>query len=1001
MVRRILFCFLVLLLPAAILFGGTVGKISGTVTDQETGEPLSGVNILIEGTEYGAATDAQGYFSILRISPGEYSVRASFIGYKEYVVKNVRVHSDLTTELDFKLERTVLEGEVVTVTAKRKLFEKSATSSISITTVEDLENIPTRGTLNILSTMAGVIVQDNQVHIRGAREDEVGYYINGASTTNPMTNANSLTPIQEAIEEIQVYAGGYTADMGGANAGVVKTELRIGGQKLKGSLDIRADGFSDPTEGKKFLDTHTYGHQLGVATLSGPLFSPKVRFFTAYEYNNMEDAEVRFSKGFTFENLVDQNVNNAVHDTVTLSYPDGFTPRQEDKIQKFNGTLTFDLPIKINLGILYTKRRYTADATPMLSLLNDRYHYYDQNTMLFTGKATKVFSSDTYLDLKVNYYTYHREFGDSYFGNDWHSYYDSTKVAEHTDGEVIYRNAWRPWYSYVIDGFTFERNGSPYNLYHNRKQNYFGVASDFVTQMGRSHQVKTGFDFRAYTIRSFSISPSVMIYSAENGTVPGYNTYGSIEDIPVDTWMINGAVRAYGYDVYGKEIDDSKHYYDDDGNSLGYVDAPKKPKTLGAYIMDKIEYRDLIVNAGLRLDYFDSDDRTLKDPSNPDVDPNSSTLAESAWKDIDPYVILSPRIGLSFPVTDRTAFYMQYGKFAQMPSYDQIYFTSFTYARQIVRQGYYFLNPVGYGLEPEKTTSYEVGFRQQVSENAAFDVTAFYKNIRGLIQVAYISPSSDATIPGRYAAYVNGDFATTKGLEFRLTLRRSRRLSTQINYTLTNAEGTQSNSNSSYGALYLNTATPTTINPLDYSPTHTGSVNMDYRFGKNDGGILQQSGLNLLFSFTSGHPYTHVTVPAGGQSDPYTAGVDYMYDTRARVAAEPLGSSTTPWTFNTDLKLDKSFDIAKVRCTAYLIVTNLFNRKNVINVYEKTGSASDDGFLSDADISAATVANNGGREYIDLYRAINLENGQAYWDEVGKQLYSHPRQIFFGVKFSF
>jgi len=250
MIRRVLFCFLVVLLLVAMLLAGSVGKISGTVVDQKNGEPLEGVNILIEGTIFGAATDDQGYFSIVSVPPGLYNARASYIGYKEMLVKGVRVHSDLTTEINFQLEQTVLEGEVVTVTAQRKLFEKSATSSISITTAEDLENIPVRGIQEVISTMAGVIVQDGIVHIRGARDGEVGYFVNGVSTMNPVTNRNALTPIHEAVEEIQVLAGGYNADMGGANAGVVKTELKTGGSSLSGSFDYRADGFGDPTEGK-------------------------------------------------------------------------------------------------------------------------------------------------------------------------------------------------------------------------------------------------------------------------------------------------------------------------------------------------------------------------------------------------------------------------------------------------------------------------------------------------------------------------------------------------------------------------------------------------------------------------------------------------------------------------------------------------------------------------------------------------------------------------------
>ncbi len=917
---------------------------------------------------------------------------------------------DLTTELNFELEPTVLKGEVVTVTAQRPIIEKSATASISITTAEELENIPVRGTQNIIATMAGVVVQDGNVHIRGGRDDEVKFFLNGVSTVNPMNNTNVVSVIHEAVEEIQVLAGGYNADMGGANSGVVRTELKTGASKFQGSLDIRTDGFGDPEEGNKFLNTYTYGHRAGIVTLGGPLISKKARFFIAGEYNNREDSRVRYSKGFLFEDMVDNNPHNAIHDTVTLEYPDGFTPKQNDERYTLNGTVTLDLPVRLNFGFAYTTRKYDITDQPMLRLLNDRTPYNENNTLLLTGRATKIFSPGTFLELRASSYNYFLERGDSWFDHDWHVWYDSTEVYNYSldkyGGDsslaVTYRNAWNPKYNYRFCGIPFNRNGAPNDYYFKQKQSYYGFGADFVTQMGRHHEIKTGLDYRAYTIRRFAIYPDVMSFTAEDGTMP-YPTYGSIENIPANVWMDNGLVRPYGYDIYGNEIDESKSYYKDAAHDtlLTRVDGPKKPMEFSTYLMDKIEYNDLIINAGVRLDYFDSDDKELKDPGNPEVDRNAGMLKESAWKKLDPEIIISPRLGFSFPVTDKTVFYTQYGKFVQMPSYNNIYFPTYEYARQIVRQGYYYINPIGFGLKPIKTTSYEVGLRQQIAQMAGLDVTAFYKNVKGLVEVIKQLPDQPSSIPGYYDLLSNGDFATNKGIELRLTIRRWNRLAGQINYTYTDAEGTQSTSTSAHGALYFNSQMPTIINPLEYSQTHRGSINLDYRFGINDGGpLLSQLGFNLLFQFNSGHPFTYVFVPPGGQTDAYTAGTDYMLDTRDRWPAEPIGSSSTPWVYYADLRIDKTFSIKNISATFYVMVNNLFNRKNVVNVHWVTGSPSDDGFLSDPDRSASTISANGGQKFIDLYNAINLENGQAYWDAVGNELYGRPRQIFFGIKFN-
>ncbi|MBN2279273.1 MAG: TonB-dependent receptor [Candidatus Marinimicrobia bacterium] len=1006
MVRRFNLIFILLFIPL-FLFAGE-GKIAGTVVDKATGNPLAGVNIIVEDAAYtlGSASDMNGYYAIISVPDGVYTVRATYMGKKTVRISNVRVSSGLTTELTFELEDVVLEGEVVEVTAERKLFRKDATSNVGIADAEQIENLPVRGTQALIENMAGVVVQDGNVHIRGGRDDEVGYYVNGVSTIDPTRNTQAVHVITEAVEEIQVLTGGYTAEMGGATSGIVKTELKDGSPKLTGSVDVRADGFGDPEEGNEFLNTYTYGHQTGVVTLSGPLVSDKITFFVAGEYENKDDGLVRFSDGFEFKEMIDMSPYNAVKDTVDLIYPDGFTPKEGFKRGSMNGTLTFDLPIRVTLGGMYQNQRQDVSSAPMLSLLNDRVPYNDYTSTLLTAKLTKTFSSTSLFEVKLSYFGSTFERGDGWFDHDWEKYYDSAAVydysAKHYDEPVAYRDAWRPKYNYSIHGFPVNRPGAPNNYYFIEKQNYIGATADYKIQLGKHHEIKTGIDYRIYTIRSFDIAPSVMQYAATDGTMP-FKTYGSIDAVPVDLWNLNGGVDAYGFDLYGNEIDEDKEYRSEDGTLLVVTEAPKKPVNFSAYLQDKIEYNDLIVNAGLRLDYFDADDKDLKDPENPTVDKDAQMLADEAWEESGPFIELQPRLGFSFPTGPKTVFYLQYGKFTQMPEYSNMYTsTPFTLARQVVRQGYYFLNPVGFGLDPIRTTNYELGWRQQIADNAALEVTAFYKNIKGLIQTIKTLPDPGSDIPGTYMRLENGDFATNKGLEMRLTLRRSNRLQGQVNYTYTDAEGTASNSTANQAAVYSNTVLPTTINPLDYSQKHTGSINLDYRFGKNDGGpVLSQLGINLLMKFSSGHPFTYVYADIGGQADPYTAGIDYMDDTRTRHALEPVGSSTTPWTFTTDLRLDKSFDIGRFKATAYIIVNNLFNKKNVLNVYESTGSADNDGFLSDLERSQSTINSYGGQNYIDMYRAINLKNGQAYWNSIGRQLWDNPRQIHFGIKFSF
>ncbi|MEA2076551.1 MAG: TonB-dependent receptor [Candidatus Marinimicrobia bacterium] len=990
----------ILIILPMCAFAQATGKIVGVVTDAKTNEPLAGTNVLIEGTVLGAAADADGSFIILNVPVGAYDVSATIISHKKLTIQEVRVLSSVTTELNFELDESVIAGEEVTVVAERKLFEKSVTSSVSMVTSDELENVPVRGVANVIASMAGVIAQDGVIHIRGGRPHEVKFYVGGVSTSKPTTNANVMTIIHDAIEEIQVFAGGYTADMGNANAGIVKAELKSGSSDFSGSLELRTDGFRDPELGKAVLGTYNYGHQAAIATIGGPI-GDKVKFFIAGQYDDRKDSEVRFSEGFSF---LDNTNNNPYdpdnHDSVALIYPDGFTPHHSQMTYAINGSVTIDAPIRLRFDVLHDFTKYDRTEPPMLNTLNNRTYYYTTPTTLLSAKATKLFSSTSYLDVKVSYFRYARELNDPYFGNDWTKWYDSAAVYEATDSAVVYRNAWQPQRNYIINGFPIERDGEPLAFYFNEEQTYVGVNLDYVNQINKHNELKIGADFKHYTIRRFSVNPAQMLLAAESGTMAGYTTYDSLSGIPVDLWVFNGSVNAYGYDVYGNKTNASTSYTTSTGTLS--IDGPKHPMEISAYIMDKIEYKDLIINAGLRFDYFDTDDRELVDPSDPIVDQNTSMLADSAWTDMAPSMHLSPRLGFSFPVDDKTVFYLNYGQFVQMPRLNEAYFSSYTYARQVVRQGYYFQNPVGFGLKPLHTTSYEVGFRREISDFAAFDMTAFYKNVKGLIEVYKQLPAPGSTIPGAYDRFINGDFATQKGFELRMNMRRTNRLAGSVNYTLTMAEGTASNSTAAHGAAYMNTVMPSTINPLDFSQMHTGAINLDYRFGDNDGGfILENMGANMLITFSSGHPFTLVYASPGGQSDPYTAGIDYMDDTRDRQTLEPLGSSTTPWQFTTDLRLDKSFKFGSLDANVFVTVTNLFNRKNVVNVYEFTGNAEDDGYLTDPVRSGTTIANNGGQDYIDMYTAINLVNGQAYWDNIAKELYSNPRQIKFGIRLAF
>ena len=1015
MKQKLLFLTVLLLISMPVfLFGQSAGKIVGVVKDKSTGEPLPGVNVSIEGTTYGAATDVDGFYVILNIPVGVYDVRADFIGYGEVIQQGVRVSASVTSELNFDIEEAAVEGQAVIVTAAKPLVEKHVTQSVALVTAEDLENIPVRGFNSVMALQNSVVVQDNNIYIRGGRNEEVGYYVDGAASNNPLSNTQSVYIIQEAVEEFQVLAGGYTAEFGGSNSGIIRTEYKTGARDWHFSLDFQTDKFADAKEGGEFLGTHSYGHHVGVGTISGPLGSDNIRLFMAVENTDQDDRLRRFSEGFDFTridtNPQNQDVTAGHPDTVSFAYPNGFTPLNGFERWAGNGTLLFDFsPISFRVSGSWFNSKTFQNRRPQTNILNTREGYFNNNSLLLSGKLTHVLNPKTFYNVTVSYFDRENERRDSWFEGNWQQWFDGNAISQRTGGDVEYRkvndsdaNAWRPPHPYTFNGIPFARDGHPpmfagaaanssgsTSTYVLEQQQYIGGALDFVSQMGRHHELKIGINTRQYTAKRFAISPNTMALTEQFSS-------GAPESVDPGLWASQGGYDGYGYDIYGNDASSDFSY----GDSV-FVDAPRKPNFTAVYVQDKIEFNDLIINAGLRWDLINTDDKRLVNPVDPAFDARTLQLRPESFEDVPTFSLISPRLGVSFPISEKTVFYGQYGKFVQATELNDIYYGTFGFSRQITG-GFSFQNPIGYGVEPIKTTSYELGFRQQLGNHAAFDVTGFYRNDKGQIRVERITVPASSRITS-YNLLTNGDFVTTRGLEFKFSLRRINRLQGQFNYTLTKAEGTGSDENAYVGAIERSTDTPTRVAPLDFNQQHKGSVILDYRWGQNDGGpVLSRLGANVIFNFNSGHPYTFVHFPPGGQINAYDAGVDYMVDVRTREALEPLGSSTTPWNFITDLRLDKTFSIvSNLDVTLYARVTNLFNTKNTINVYQGTGTPDDDGYLSRSDYSQSFIDANGGEEYVELFRQINLVNGGAYYSQLNLELFGDPRQIFFGIKLAY
>lgn len=1016
-------------------WAGGEGKIAGTVKDAKSGEVLIGANISLVDTKLGTTSDSRGHFFVLNVPSGTYSLKITYIGYTSYLLEEVRVSADLTTNLEAKLSSADIQVKEMVVKAEKPIIDKNATNAVRIVGAEDLEIMPFRGIQNVFALQAGVVEDEGALHVRGSREDEIGYYVEGANVRNVVTGLTAVGLIDEAVEEVQLQAGGFNAEYGGANGGIILQELRTGGTQWHVGALAEGDNFT--SKYKKGLGTYSYGYSNQVLTLSGPLLGTnRIRTFLAYQ-RRVRGSDPVFWDGFDFKNMVDTgNRGGRVHwrkdaagdpipDTLAdLRLQPGNVAHTGRTAFDFNGTLLFDYnPIQLRVTGLYTKENREYNPAPIRNMLNlDRLPEADRTSGLLNVKGTHLLDPSLFYELNFSLYKQDRNFFDPVFKDNFIVYDDSVAAARANSSFTRFSSQGSVPETYDFVGFPFNRPGTPtsyadgdsrFSFYGKENDKYLGFAGS-VTKQTQVHQLKAGFDLQKWTSRRFQFFSNnirsaiqshypqldavfqdyyagkvtqddlldALITKAESIKDPGK---GTIEDLKV---MIRNTSRGdfYGYDEFGRE---------QNGSGL---EGPRKPTLGSGYLQDKIEYRDLIINAGLRWDYFAVNSWRFKDQSAPVRDDNAYTIDLKSMQKTRTFNELSPRLGLSFPVSDLTVFHVQYGRFSQMPALRDMFTGGARLAVEMGGQNYIPV-PTAFDIEPIRTTQYEVGFERQFTEAASFDITGFYRDVKGQLQIRKQDLSPNAVGVGAFNYLQNGDFATTKGIEFVFKLRRINRLRAELNYTLSDARGTGSSLSSAVSGVENATNLPTIISPLDFNETHRGSFYLDYRFAENEGGpILERLGANLLFHFTSGHNFTLVEGSIG-QRGPEEGGILANDDPRSRKPMEAINTSTTPWTFQTDLRVDKGFTLFGVNAQAYAYIQNLFNRQNVTNVYGRTGNAKDDGFLTSPELSQKIVEANGGLEYQQLYEAINVANRQNYWFAEGGDIYDEPRQLRFGLKF--
>ena len=1007
MSRKIIYVLLLFTFVPYMLFAGN-GRIKGKVTDLTTGEALVGANVLVVGTSLGAATDVNGEFIIMNLDAGTFSVKASYLGYQSITVTNIRVNTDLTTEIDFQLPAEEISVGTVTIVAQKPLIKKDATSSIRNVTGEDISNLPVRGVTNIIGLQAGVINDEGEIHIRGSRPDEVGYYLEGISITDPDAGGRAVTISNDAVEELQVETGGFTAEFGGSNAGIIRSQLKSGTNDFHASIEYITDniGFKNKDDFRsqsQRLGAYWYGNNETSFSLSGPILENKVKFFYNLNYKFDRSQAKKGYPGFDFGYIGDGQQSDPVYnDSLDLFYPEGVRRNQLRQAMTHSGTITLDFnPLLIRLSGTYTDGWDDAGGDGIYDILNSRVSTDEWNNGSFSLKVKHVVSNNLFYEVTGGLSFNNWERLDPYLEDDYWAYGDSVANAQ---AGLVWQRTPREIATWIAAGYSADDTryieptdltifGDSYdgdgaiaaNYWKNNLQTITG-RFDLTYIPTKHHNIKLGGEFKQHTLRNWSTRSVQSNYArtlARDIAALDNPTDAQIDAIKADI-LYNAGVNNYGYDIYGNEFDGGGEINGVDGDFY----APHKPVEVGFYIQDRIEFDDIILNLGLRYDYFDMDNLKLKDATRPELgistNWSSGALDMDGFEEVATFSSVSPRLSVSFPVTDRTVFHAGYGKYVQQPSLDQAYLGYHSLAYEM-GQSFFFSTPTGQNLRPIRKTHYEVGFRQQLTDFMAVDITGYYDDIKG--QVYFDIFDTDADSPYQsYNTKSNGDFQTTKGLEVQLTMRRYQRLSGTASLSFSDAAGTGTNPNSNAGIVGAPVEgtifRPQYVSPLMYDRPFKGNIFLDYRFGEDDGGpILSQLGVSALATFASGHPFTR---GIGGE--------EIEDDARFRTAIEPLNSSLTPSTFNLDIKIDKSFRIFdKLYANVYVRVINLFDNKNVDDVYIRTGAADDDGYIADPDLSSKKIEQYG-EIYEDYYQSTVIDYNGFYQD---------ARQILLGIRLEY
>jgi outer membrane receptor protein involved in Fe transport len=916
-----------ILLTCGYLYGGVTGKVVGVITDEKTGNPLIGCNIILQGTSLGAATDLDGAYIILNIPPGTYTVKTLMIGYASSNITNVIVRSDLTTTIDVSMKEETIEGEEVTVVAKRPLITKDLTASTAIVDGDMIDQLPVTEISEILELQAGFV----QGHLRGGRSGEVAYWIDGVPMTDVFDGGTIVDVNKNTVSEMQVISGAFNAEYGQAMSGIVNIVTKDGSDNFKGSATLYGGDFLTGKSGL-FLNANKFNpmttNNIDI-NIEGPIIPEKLFFNltgrTIY-YQGIHEGQRRFNPhNVSYRDNTDEfqlyrfNIENG--DTLYPGKGDNaYVPMNWNKKLYLQGKLIYKFSP-------FTKLKY--------ALINDDVTYQDYDRMYRynpDGNLTRFRLGKTHL-LNLNHSFSGKTFVSVGFTRFNKSYNHQTYAKDQWDKYVHPKLLNTQPYSFLTGG----TNPSVFS----RQTSTTTLKIDLTSQMNKQHQVKTGIDFRFHQLSyvDYSLRPP--------------DEKASFNELIDDPFLINP-----------QRLPDSTIY------SSSYQFNPFEA---GAYLQDKIEFNELIINVGFRVDYFNPKGEILSDPTDPsinnpirpeniytdlnengvrDVGEPSVTLSDrkAYWfKQTSPKWKISPRFGASFPFSTTGVVHFSYGHFFQVPRFQLLYMNpDFD-----LGQGTGNIGVIGNSdLRPEKTVQGELGIQLSITSNIVMDLTAYFRDIRDLTGTR----SKEIDLFGGSASYnklVNSDFAYVRGVIMSISMRETNGLSGNLDYTFQIAKGSASDPQQARNAIAGGSLPEIQLIPLNWDQRHT--VNLSAAYNRKNWGM------SAIAQIGSGLPYTPLSTED--------------------ISSLVQNSGKKPITWNVDFK---GFYTPFKNATLFIRVENVFDYLNQHGVYDDSGKA-------------------------DFTRWENIAKSQNTDEAVNtihswfnnETFYSMPRRIEFGVTYGF